>query len=163
MSPLFVRKNHSCVDLMTTVFALVEGRADRGEAQTVVPLDIARDFDSVWHTALWRSVRHRHAARQFPLAYLRGPARTSLVFQHKDFESSAIAPLVALRRGCSASPVLCRWVPLDGGRRRTGSRGAVLLDSLLLGGRSMVVRGVGMADGGMQEITGSTRMWELGA
>lgn len=40
-------------------------------------------------------------------------ARTGVVFQHNDWERSAIAPRVGLRQGCSASPLLFRWVLQD--------------------------------------------------
>lgn len=91
---------------------MLDRRADRGEATAVIQQDFARD-DTVWRAALWDGMRRRKIPRPLALAYLREAARTALVFQHNDWETSAVSPKVGLRQGCSASPMLFRWVVQD--------------------------------------------------
>lgn len=76
-------------------------------------LDFARAYDSVWHTSLWDRKPRRKVPRPLARAHLREASRTALVFQHNEWETSAISPKVGLWQGCSASPMSFRWVLQD--------------------------------------------------
>lgn len=113
-SQMGFRKHSSCVESIAAVRALLERRADRGEATTAGQLGLARACDSAWHTALRRSMRHRKVPRPLALANVREAACMARAFQHNDWETGAVTPRVGLRQGCSASPMFFWCVFQDG-------------------------------------------------
>lgn len=66
---------------------------------------------SILHTALLRG--KRHVPEPLALAYIREARKASMTFEHGAWRTPPVVASVGLRQGCSASPMLFRWILSD--------------------------------------------------
>lgn len=76
-------------------------------------MDYARAYDSILHSAILASMRRRNVPEVLALAYLREARRACMTFDHADWSTRPVCAGVGLRQGCSAAPMLFRWVLAD--------------------------------------------------
>lgn len=107
------RKTYSWPELVATMRLVVARRMEWGDDTRIALIDFARAYDSVRHTAIYRSLRRRKVPESLALAYLRKARRAHMTFRHANWHTPLVKAGVGLRQGCSAAPMLFRWVLQD--------------------------------------------------
>lgn len=126
------RRAHSCAELAATLRLILDRRQEWGLPTRIAQIDVALAYDSVRHAAIHRSMQKRGVPGVLALAYLREARRARMRFRHASWHTDPIRAGVGLRQGCSASPMLFRWVLQDCLDERTMTHVAWADDTWLL-------------------------------
>lgn len=107
------RKAHSCVEVVATMLLVLGRRQECGLPTRIAQIDCERAYDSVRHAVVYRSMRKRGVPDALAFAHSREARGAHMKSRHASWSADPIRAGVDLRQGCSASPMLFRWVLQD--------------------------------------------------
>lgn len=76
----------------------------------VAQLDFARAPDPAWHTAMANSMQRRNVPRPLTVKYVKDISESKLAFRHGLWATESVFPTGRSKQGCSASPMIFRWL-----------------------------------------------------
>lgn len=103
-----VRHDFQCAELVHNLRAMAEKATEWNAPVHVSKIDFAKACVNVRHSAIRRAMLRRGVPPPVVATYIRDMRRSGVVFACKMADAT-----VGLRRGCSLSPLVVRWVVED--------------------------------------------------